>query len=449
MEQKPSVFPTPEQRAKAENEAEIARLAAYEREKSEVTNFIYDNSKTPPPTPDAAPVDYSVQGHGDAVEMMRRRTEYQMSLRNNEGVVQHPELSEKSDTRAKVSQEDWARNQRTEEQMKLRDEALARNQAQTQKYHQQSEASMAKLNNPNNGQNMNQPQNTQGAPNNYQPSYVPPPSKPPVNNGYGENYGQNPSSINPVIYELSQPNYNSPFDVIPLPSQGKTYKINKSSIRLGYMTTADENILTSPNLLQSGEFLEILINRKILEPGLRYKDLLVGDRNAIMIWLRATGYGEMYPVTLFDENNVIFDTELNLNDLKTKNLGAEPDSEGLFYFVFPQCKAEVKFKMLTCGDVDDIERMVESDTKNGSLVNNGNTYTMERMIVEVNGSRDRHMIREFVNSLRILDGKEFSKYSDKIECGIDLNITVGTPGGGSIESFLPLNINFFWPNIKL
>ena len=44
--------------------------------------------------------------------------------------------------------------------------------------------------------------------------------------------------------------------------------------------------------------VEILINRKILEPDLRYEDLLVGDRNAIMIWLRATGYGEMYPVLM-------------------------------------------------------------------------------------------------------------------------------------------------------
>lgn len=449
MEQKPSVFPTPEQRAQAANSIEISKLEAYEREKSEVTNHIYTASKTPPPRPEDAPQDYSVQGHGDAVEMMRRRTEYQMSLQNNQGVVQHPELAEKTTERRKFSQEEYEMNKRTEEQMKLRDEVLAMNRAQTNKYHQQSEASMASLNNPNNGQTMNQ--NTQGTPNNYQPSYVPPtpPSKPPVNNGYSESYGQNPSNINPAIYELSQPNYNAPFDVIPLPSQGKTYQNKKPNIRVGFMTTADESILTSPNLLESGEFLEILINRKILEPGLRYKDLLVGDRNAIMIWLRATGYGEMYPVTLLDENDQIFDTDVNLNDLKTKNLGAEPDEEGLFDFIFPQCKAAIKFKMLTCGDVDDIERIVDADKKNGSLTNNGNIYTMERMIVEVNGSRDRNMIKEFVNSVRIKDGKEFSAYSDKIECGIDLNITVGTPGGSSVATFLPLNIKFFWPNIKL
>jgi hypothetical protein len=450
MEQKPSVFPTPEQRAKAENDAEIARLEAFEREKAEVTNYIYDASKTPPPTPDAAPVDYSVQGHGDAVEMMRRRTEYQMSLRNNEGVVQHPELAEKPPVR-QITREEMDMNKRTEEQMRLRDEALARNREQTSKYHQQSEASMASLNKPNNTQNMNQPQNNQGAPNNYQPSYVPPtpPSKPPVNNGYGESYGQNPSSINPVIFELSQPNYNSPFDVIPLPSEGKLYRSKKPNVRVGYMTTADENILTSPNLLESGEFLEILINRKILEPELRYKDLTVGDRNAIMLWLRATAYGEMYPVTLFDEKDVPFDVEINLNDLKTKKLGAEPNAEGLFDFQFPLSKDYIKFRFLTVGEVEAIEKRVETERTNGSIINNANTYTLQKLIVEVNGERNPDMIRDYANSIRIGDAKKLTQYIDEIESGIDLNIDVRTPGGGSVKSFLPLNFNFFWPNVKL
>lgn len=71
------------------------------------------------------------------------------------------------------------------------------------------------------------------------------------------------------------------------------------------------------------------------------------------------------------------------------------------------------------------------------------------MIVEVNGNRDRNVIRDFSNSLRIKDAKEFSEYLDKLECGVDMTITVGTPGGGSIETFLPLNFNFFWPNSGL
>lgn len=445
MEQKPNVFPTQQQRAEAIRNTEKSAIEAYESEKKAVTNEIYEIAKTPPPTINEVPENYNPYGHGDSVEMMRRRTEEQMRLHNEIGVVKHPELAEKQGN-VKFSQEEYEMNKRTEEQMRLRDEAIANNLAQTAKYHQQSEASMAGLN-----QNPNQTNTPQ---NNYQTNMsqnqgpVIPPVVPPSNN-YGSNYGKNPSSIDPYIFELSQPNYNAPFDVIPLPSGGKTYRINKPSIRIAYMTTADENILSSPNLLQSGQFLEILINRKILEPGLRYKDLLVGDRNAIMIWLRATGYGEMYPVTLFDENDVPFDTEINLDNLKTKELGAEPDEEGLFSFSFPLCKANIKFKMLTCGEQDELEAILEREKENGVPVNNITTYTFERMIVEINGSRDRNEIREFSNSIRIRDSREFNDYLNKIECGIDLNITVGTPGGGSVETFLPLNLKFFWPNIKL
>ena len=71
------------------------------------------------------------------------------------------------------------------------------------------------------------------------------------------------------------------------------------------------------------------------------------------------------------------------------------------------------------------------------------------MIIEVNGSRDKNAIKDFVSSIRIKDGKDFTKYVESIEPGIDLNITVGTPGGGSVDTFLPLNTQFFWPDFRI
>jgi hypothetical protein len=215
------------------------------------------------------------------------------------------------------------------------------------------------------------------------------------------------------------------------------------------MTAADENILTSPNLLQSGEFLEILINRKLLETDLRYKDLHVGDRNAIMIWLRATSYGEMYPVTIYDENGSPFDTEINLNELNVVKLNVEPDSEGYFDFQLPMSKINLKIKLLTIGDVDEIEAKVKRDEDNKIPVNNSGTYTLEKQIVDVGGNRDKNFIREFIQNLRIKDAKELREYINKIDCGVDLNIEVRTPGGGSIKTFLPLNLGFFWPDVQL
>lgn len=246
---------------------------------------------------------------------------------------------------------------------------------------------------------------------------------------------------------LGQPQYNAAFDVIPLPSEGKLYKNKKSSVKMAFLTTADENILTSPNLLESGEFLEILINRKLLEPDLRYSDLVVGDRNAIMIWLRATGYGSMYPIMVLDENNEPFETEVDLNDLKTIKLGTTPDNEGLFYFELPISKVPLKFKLLSVGEIENIEEILIAEKENNNPVNNSSTYTLEAQLVEVNGSRDREYIRNFASNMRLGDGQKLKKYIDSIDCGVDLDITVGTPGGGSIKTFLPLNIKFFWPNL--
>lgn len=472
---KPNVFPT------QQNDAE--KLYAYEQAKLQEANAIYQAS-TVRPDSDKAPQNYSVNGHVDAVEQMRRRTEYQLAMRNQNGdfnsEVKHPELAENAvnpgNSRPVVDQAQL----RNEEQMRLRDEQLRKNQEQIRQYQINANKAVERNNYGENSALYEQPvqnnqqyqqnnqvnqfqQNTyqgntqgsfqndgynQGQQNNYVPP-VQPPAKPPVNNNYTQDFGKNPSNIDPYILELSQPNYNAPFDVIPLPSMGKLYRTKKPNIRLAYMTTADENILTSPNLLQSGEFLEILINRKMLEPDLRYKDLNVGDRNAIMLWLRATAYGEMYPVTLFDEKDVPFDTNINLNDLKTKTLNVDPDEDGLFTFKFPLCKATIKFKLLTCGDIDIIETMTENDKLNKLPIVKTNIYGLERSIVEVNGDRSRNTVKEFVNSLRIGDNKAFNEFVESIECGIDLNIDVRTPGGGSVKTFLPLNVNFFWPNIKL
>jgi len=424
-EKRPNVFPTREQRLAAEEQQRLAaeeqaKIEAYEAEKAIVTNEIYSSVN----------LEETPKVHVDAVEMMRRRTEEQMRLREEFGVVQDQSLAEIPKPKlTRQELEVLEIRKRAEEQMKIRDEHLANNLKQTKTYQQQFEKASEKKNK---------------VQENYQPST---PVKKPIMQP--TNYGQVPSNVNSYIYELSQPNYNSPFDVIPLPSKGKIYRNKKSNVRVSFMTTADENILTSPNLLQSGEFLQILIDRKLLEPELRYRDLHVGDRNAIMLWLRATGYGEMYPVTLIDENDEPFETQINLNELKYKDLGAEPDEEGLFGFTFPLSKTHIKFRFLTCGEIDDIEKIVSNEKEEGLPVDNSNLYKLERMIVEVNGSRDKEIVKNFSNNMRLIDGRSFDKYVEEIESGVDLNIKVGTPGGGSIETFLPLNVNFFWPDFRL
>ena len=270
----------------------------------------------------------------------------------------------------------------------------------------------------------------------------------PTNNNYGGGNDGFQNNNTQTIEYISQPQMNQPFDVLPLPSEGKLYQGRKSSVKVAYLTTADENILTSPNLVESGDFLEILINRKLLEPNIRYKDLLPGDRNAIMIWLRATGYGEMYPVQIYDEiSDEPFDTEIDLSKLNTIKLNIEPDSDGLFSFILPLSKANVRFKLLTVGDIDRLEKIVLANKDN--IINEEQTLILQNQLVEINGNRDRNFINDFVNNLRVMDSQKLRDYIKSIDCGVDMNITVRTPGGGSIKTFLPLTTKFFWPNANI
>jgi hypothetical protein len=319
---------------------------------------------------------------------------------------------------------------KTEEQLRLREEALQRAKdtaAETEK--NREETFKSEFKNP--------------PPRNVQPPMTPPPS-----NGSPVTMIDDAAIKNKKkIEELSQPQMNQPYDVIPLPSEGKLYPSKKKVVKMAYLTTADENILTSPNLVESGDFLEILINRKLLEPDSRYRDLHTGARNAIMLWLRATGYGEMYPVTILDEDNKPFDTEINLSELKTINLDAEPDAAGLFSFELPLSKNIVKFKLMTVGELEDLEEVSESHKDD--LINTESTILLEKHVVDVNGNKDRTFIKQFVETMRISDAQKLREYINSIESGVDMTITVGTPGGGSITTFLPLTVKFFWPNYQL
>jgi hypothetical protein len=316
---------------------------------------------------------------------------------------------------------------RTYEQLKAREEALKRAELEKEMQANNSEPSMMNIENASQQQVYSKPITS------------------PI-----QNLNKEVNSDNSIkIAELSQPQMNQPYDVIPLPSEGKLYKNKKGRVKVAYLTAADENLLTSPNLLSSDDFLEILINRKLLEYDLRYKDLLPGDRDAIMIWLRSTGYGEMYPVTVLDENDVPFETEIDLSTLKVKNLNIEPDTDGLFTFTLPLSKAVVRFKLLTMGEIEELVKLAEFLKEKNNLINTEPTLILENQIVEVNGNRDKDYISEFIDTMRLMDSKELRKYINSIECGIDTNVTFGTPGGGSVTRFLPFTIKFFWPDFTI
>lgn len=242
-----------------------------------------------------------------------------------------------------------------------------------------------------------------------------------------------------------------PFDVIELPSKGLIYPGNESTVKVQYLTASDENILTSPNLIKNGKALDVLLQKKVVDSPVPFKDMLVGDRNAIMIWLRATGYGEIYPVKLTDPNTYEeFDYDVNLEELKMKNLEVEPDENGYFDFELPRSKKKIKFKLLTVGDESTILKTSEQRSKKlGSQVDNTLTLRLATQIISIDGNTDKSFIQKFIEVMPAFDSLKFREYSDKIEPGVDLKMDVEGPSGETFPVNIPIGLDFFWPNARV
>lgn len=251
--------------------------------------------------------------------------------------------------------------------------------------------------------------------------------------------------------ENNQIQFEVPFDMIPLPSKGLLYPGNQSTVKVEYMTASDENVLTSPNLIKSGKVLDVLIERKIKESPVPIDDMLVGDRNSIMIWLRATGYGEKYPVKVTDPvTGEEFETEIDLSTLKTKELTVQPDENNEFSFDLPKMKKKIKFKLLTVADERGIVQRSEKMTKlTKSPISNTLTYRLEKQITEIDGNRDPNTISKLIEVMPAYDSLKFREYIDEVEPGIDMEVEVEAPSGEPFRTVVQIGLNFFWPNARV
>lgn len=247
-----------------------------------------------------------------------------------------------------------------------------------------------------------------------------------------------------------QPQYQAPFDIIPLPSNGILYPNNLATVKVEYLTASDENILTSPNLVQSGKVFKVLLEGKVKNLPFSVDELLIGDRNSILLFLRATGYGELYPVKITDPNTgESFETVVNLRELKQKELTAKPDENGEFPFILPASKKQIKFRLLRAKDEEELASLAERKMKANMAISSVLTDRMVRQITEIDGVRDKILIETNIMMMIAKDAFAFREYYDSIEPGIDTRITAVTPSGSLVETFFRIQPNFFWPDIRV
>lgn len=244
-------------------------------------------------------------------------------------------------------------------------------------------------------------------------------------------------------------------EVIPLPSMGKIYPpefplhlCDKVEIRP--MTAREEDILTSRALAKKGTVVTELIKSCLINKNINVNSLISGDRNAIMVAIRVTGYGSEYDVDVTCPScSHKYKNTFDLNSLPIKTLDVDPVAPGKneFEFILPMSKKRITFKLLNGFDEEEINIKNEKMKKLGNQIDNLVTSRLSYSIVSIDNDYDRTNISNFIRNMRAGDSLAFRKYMDKIEPGIEMKQEITCPScDHSEEVTVPIGVSFFWPD---
>jgi len=244
---------------------------------------------------------------------------------------------------------------------------------------------------------------------------------------------------------MEESKFKMPTETVELPSKGLLYpedsELAKGVVEIKYMTAKEEDILTNQSYIRNGTVLDKLL-KSVIVSKINYDDLLIGDKNAIMIAARILGYGADYS---FEYNGESQSVDLSL--IENKPLKEELFSKNVneFSFTLPRSKNNITFKLLTHKDEQDINRELEGLKKINKDSSPELSTRLKFMITSVEGMRDKKDIREFVDTaLLAQDSRALREYIREIQPDVDLTFF---PDGNSSRISIPIGVNFFWPDL--
>jgi len=242
-----------------------------------------------------------------------------------------------------------------------------------------------------------------------------------------------------------------PTEVIDLPSKGlvypKEHPLSSGQVELKYMTAKEEDILTSPNLIEKGIVLDKLLESIIVTEGVKLEDFVVGDKNTLLVSARILGYGKDYPIMLNADEEVNVDlTKLKEVWLDEKNL-VEPHKNE-FKYTTPMSKSQIVFSILDGHMEKQLEDLNKAYEKAGQSRELTNRYKL--IIKSVDGKSERKDIDDFVdNQFMARDSMAFREYIKDVAPDIDFTTNVKLSDGSEQEVTVPMTVRFFWPNAEV
>ncbi len=242
-----------------------------------------------------------------------------------------------------------------------------------------------------------------------------------------------------------------PTEEVTLPSKGLIYPsenpLSKGTLEMKYMTAKEEDILTNNSYIKNGTVIDKLLQSLIITP-IDYNDLVVGDKNAIMIAARVLGYGKDYSFTLDEEEQTVDLTEVNDKELQEEHLLEKGKNE--FSFMLPTIQKNITFKILTHGDEKKVDTEVKGLKKIDKKSSAEYSTRLKHMILSVEGDYERKTVRQFVdNQLLARDSRALREYIKEIQPDVDLTFDLENAAGDVKGVRIPIGITFFWPDTEL
>ena len=241
-----------------------------------------------------------------------------------------------------------------------------------------------------------------------------------------------------------------PTEIVDLPSKGLIYPkdnpLSSGKLEMKYMTAREEDILTNQNYISKGIVLDKLLESLIVSK-VNYNDIIVGDKNALLIASRVLGYGKDYTFNAISKNEGLKNFTIDLTTLKDKVLKKKDlIEEGVngFKYTLPTTNKLITFKLLTHGDEIAIDKEIAGQNKIRPGSNPEITTRLKYIITSIDGDSEKKTIREFVDGyLLAKDSRALREEIKRVSPDVDLKYT-GEDGEEDIN--IPINLNFFWPD---
>ena len=242
--------------------------------------------------------------------------------------------------------------------------------------------------------------------------------------------------------------YKFPTEVVELPSKGHFYfeghPLSSGKVEVKYMTAKEEDILTSQNLIQQGTVVDKLLESLIVDKSIKIDDMLVGDKNAIMVSARILGYGKEYDFTYDGVEQSVDLTKLDAIDLDFSKF---TKGQNEFSFELPNSKRTVTFKLLSGNDEKIISAEIEARKKINKDVSVELTTRLKQMILSVDGKTEKNYINNFVdNEFLSRDSYALREYLVDITPDVDMSVKITNSIGKEVEVAVPITVRFFWPS---